>query len=94
MSGEVVLKKRRFRFIDWTIRRADQEPDTPPTTHRFVCLSEDEEGTRCGAAGPIEESFEQAQAWPFRHVRDEPSHRTFGHVPVIAWIISPKEEPE
>jgi hypothetical protein len=84
-----VKKRRFFRFIDWKLQREEDSP----TRHQFVCLGEAEDGTPCGAVGPVSEDFEEAQRWPFEHARGEPTHRSMAHVPVIPWNLSPKEEP-
>ncbi|MFF2618538.1 hypothetical protein [Kitasatospora sp. NPDC058046] len=80
--------RRAWRFMDWTLSHTADEPDTPPVMHRYRCVSEEEDGTVCGAAGPEAEDFTLAQAWPFLHARQSPEHRSFEHVARVPWALS------
>ncbi|MEV7928605.1 hypothetical protein [Kitasatospora sp. NPDC088779] len=82
-----------FRFTDWTLSQAADEPDMPPALHQFRCRAEDEDGTVCGAEGPELQSFNLAQSWPFVHVKEDPEHRSYEHLARVPWTIGPKVEP-
>lgn len=85
-------RRRVFRFLKWTIT-PDRACDAPPSRHMFRCLGEDEDGTPCGAQGPVTEDFQEAQAWPFHHLRDHQDHRGYAHVAEAPWLVVPEEEP-
>lgn len=86
-------RRRFFRFVAWTLRRADDEPDLPPVQHQFRCLGEGEDGTLCDAEGPVSLDFEEAQRWPFKHIREQQEHRSYSHIAVVPWLMVPAKEP-
>ncbi|WP_344464115.1 hypothetical protein [Kitasatospora kazusensis] len=84
--------RKRYRFLNWTIRH-DNAPDAPPTRHMFRCLGEEEDGRSCGAEGPVAADFQEAQRWPFEHLREHQDHRSFAHVAEVPWLMIPEKEP-
>ncbi|MGW2542719.1 DUF7848 domain-containing protein [Kitasatospora sp. NPDC001574] len=81
----------RWRFMDWVLR-IDVEPDRPPVLHRYRCEGESEDGRPCAAQSPVTESFEVAQQWPGKHLRDHQDHRSYAHVVTTPWVMVPKDE--
>lgn len=78
------MTRARFRFFTWTLT-PNGEPDAPPSRHRFRCTTEDENGKPCGAESPESETFEDAQRWPFEHMKALPDHIGYEQVLRRPW---------
>lgn len=79
-------------FTLWSAR-LDLEPDAPAPEHVFLCSSEDEEGTVCGAQSPAAADFPTIRAWAVEHIAAHPDHRSLHHVKATPWRMVPEVEP-
>ncbi|MFB7028771.1 MULTISPECIES: hypothetical protein [unclassified Streptomyces] len=77
---------RVFVLVDWTLR-PDREDDAPPTTHRFRCLTLNDDDTECGAESEPVTDPARAQTWPFAHLREHPEHTSFAEVVERPWVM-------
>ncbi|MGW4648016.1 DUF7848 domain-containing protein [Kitasatospora sp. NPDC004289] len=89
-----MTQQQRFyaHFTLWSAR-LDLDPDAPVPVHLFLCSSEEEDGTVCGAQSVAATDFPSIRAWVYEHIAEHPGHRSLHHVKATPWLMVPETEP-
>lgn len=67
--------------------------DAAGPVYAFVCTSEEEDGTPCGAESPAGTLYSGARAWTVEHITEHPEHRSYAEVYVQPYALVPDTEP-
>ncbi|MGW2300983.1 DUF7848 domain-containing protein [Streptomyces sp. NPDC001809] len=80
------MRGRTLALVHWALR-PDRDEDAPPTTHRYKCLALEEDDSECAAEGEPTATPEEAQAWPFAHMRGNPGHTSYAEIIERPWVM-------
>jgi hypothetical protein len=85
-----VVREPSVLLTEWTVQY-DPAPDRTPPTYVLTCVSDDPNGTRCGAtSGPVPSMTETSQ-WAAHHAQSH-SHPLFRLLADVAMLATPATE--